>query len=67
MTCKYNYDLICDLKFEIGPAPCDKKCCSEHQTLFARAEGLGTRSVPSGIIDKIYLRRYILSMVCPGL
>ena len=30
-----------DLKSEIGPAPCDKKCCSEHQTLFARARGSG--------------------------
>ena len=30
---------------EIGPAPCDKKCCSEHQTFFACAEGLGTRLI----------------------
>ena len=44
--CKYNYvfcDLIGDLKSEISPAPCDKKCCSEHQTLFTCAEGLGIR------------------------
>ena len=43
-SCKYNYifcNLIGDLKSEIGPAPCDKKCLSEHQTLFACAEGLG--------------------------
>ena len=26
---------------EIGPTPCDKKCCSEHQTLFACARGSG--------------------------
>jgi len=36
-------NLIGDLKSEIGPTPCDKKCCSEHQTLFARVEGLVTR------------------------
>ena len=34
-----------DLKSEISPAPCDKKCCSEHQTLFACVEGLGTRLI----------------------
>jgi len=32
-----------------GPAPCDKKCCSEHQTLLTLfplfKEGLGTRLV----------------------
>jgi len=53
----YNYvfcNLIGDLKSEIGPAPCDKKCCSEHQagqtqstrpSLHVR-EGLGTRLDP---------------------
>ena len=35
--------MIGDLKSEVGPAPCDKKCCSEHQTLFTCAEGLGMR------------------------
>jgi len=30
-----------------GPAPCDKNCRSEHQTLFPRfGEGLGTRLSP---------------------
>ena len=29
-----------------GPAPCDKKCCSDHQTLFLHfGEGLGMRLV----------------------
>ena len=29
---------------ESGPAPCDKKCCSEHQTLFSHVwVSLGTR------------------------
>ena len=43
-------NLIGDLKSEIGPASCDKKCCSEHQTPFARARGCGqeTRSLHSG-------------------
>ena len=42
--CTYIFcDLIGDLKSEIGLALCDKKCCSEHQTLFACAEGLGRR------------------------
>jgi len=36
-------DLIGDLKSEIGHAPCDKKCYSEHQTLFACVEGMGMR------------------------
>jgi len=26
-----------------GPAPCDKKCCSEHQTLFCLLERLWER------------------------
>ena len=30
-----------------GPTPCDKICCSEHQTLFLLfGEGLGTRLWP---------------------
>ena len=48
-SCNYNEvfcNLIGDLKSEIGPAPCDKKCCSEHintrPSLHVR-EGLGTR------------------------
>ena len=32
--------------YRISPTPCDKKCCSEHQTLFMRLEGLGTRLPP---------------------
>jgi len=40
-----NY-LIGDLKSEIGPAPCDKKCCSEHQTYFARVRGSGHETKP---------------------
>ena len=43
-SCNYNQvfcNLIGDLKSKIGPAPCDKKCCLEHQTLFARARGSG--------------------------
>ena len=43
-SCNYNQvfcNLIGDLKSEIGPSPCDKKCCSENQTLFARARGSG--------------------------
>ena len=45
-SCKCNYvfcNLIVNLKSEISPAPCNKKCCSEHQTLFALVESLGTR------------------------
>jgi len=42
MSCEYNCNLIGGLKSKIGPTPCDKQCCSEHQTLFAHAEGLGT-------------------------
>jgi len=39
------HDQIGDLKSEIGPTPCDKKCCSEHQTLFTRVECLGMRLI----------------------
>ena len=31
------------LKFTSNPAPCDKKCRSKHQVLFARAGESGTR------------------------
>jgi len=36
-----------DLQSEISPALCNKKCCSEHLTLFAHVEGLGMRLVPN--------------------
>ena len=50
MSCKHNWvfcDVIGYLKTEVSPAPCDKKCCSTHQTLFTHAEGLGMRLHPS--------------------
>jgi len=46
-SCKYNYvfcNLIGDLKSKISPAPCDKSCCTEHQTPFTRAEGIGHKT-----------------------
>ena len=43
MSCKPNCDLIVNLKSEICPAACDKKCHSDHQTLFACVDGVGRR------------------------
>ena len=42
-SCKPNYGLIGNLKSEISPAPCDKKCRSDHQTLFVCVDGVGRR------------------------
>jgi len=42
--------LIGDLKSKIGPAPFDKKCWLEHQTLFALVKGLGNHGISEDLI-----------------